>query len=108
MKKLIVAAAVLTLAAGVQAAYKDGSYTGVGQGREGPITVKVDVAGGKITTVKVVKHSDTQMLCETAEKKISKKVIKAQGLNGVKAVSGASLSSKGIIEAVGKALAQAK
>ena len=47
MKKLIVLAAAALMAAGAQAAYKDGSYTGEGKGRESQIQVQVDVKGGK-------------------------------------------------------------
>ncbi|MCF0253940.1 MAG: FMN-binding protein [Duodenibacillus sp.] len=108
MKKILVAAAALALCAGAQAAYKDGSYTGEGQGKEGKITVQVDVAGGKIASVKVVKHTDTQMLLDVAAKKVGKAIVAKQGTEGVKAVAGASLSSKGIIEAVNNALATAK
>lgn len=108
MKHIIVAAAVVAIASTAQAAYKNGSYTGVGQGREGPVTVQVDIAGGKIKSLKVIKHSDTPMLCETAEKRLNKKIVKQQGVEGVKAVSGATMSSKGILEAVDKALKQAR
>ena len=43
MKKLIVLAAAALLAAGANAAYKDGSYTGEGQGKSGPVKVQVTV-----------------------------------------------------------------
>ena len=48
MKKLIVLAAAALLAAGANAAYKDGSYTGEGQGKSGPVKVQVTVKAGKI------------------------------------------------------------
>ena len=109
MKKLIVVAAAALVAAGAQAAsYKDGSYTGEGKGRESQIQVQGDVAGGKIAAVKVLKHGETEMLLKGAEKRISKKVIAKNGTEGVKTLSGATNSSKGILEAVNKALEQAK
>jgi len=108
MKRFVIALAALGIAACTQAAYKDGSYTGVGKGKEGDITVQVDVAGGKITAVKVVKHTDTPVLLQAAEKRIAKRVVKNQSVEGVKGVSGATLSSNGILEAVKKALAKAK
>ena len=81
IKQLIVAASAALLCAGAQAAsYKDGTYTGEGTGNASKIQVEVVVAGGKLTSVKVVKHGETEM----------------------------SNSSKGSIEAVNKALESAK
>ena len=34
----------------------DGTYTGVGQGRNGELTVEVKVDAGKLSAVRVVKH----------------------------------------------------
>ncbi len=108
IKQLIVAASAALLCAGAQAAtYKDGTYTGEGTGNASKIQVEV-VAGGKITSVKVVKHGETEMLLNAAQKKLSKAIIKKNGTEGVAAVTGASNSSKGIIEAVNKALESAK
>lgn len=108
MKKILVAAAALALAATAQAAYKDGSYTGAGQGKEGPIEVKVDVAGGAVSKVTVTKHTDTDMLLTAAAKKLGKNIVKKNGVEGVNTVSGATLSSNGILAAVKEALAKAK
>ena len=108
IKQLIVAASAALLCAGAQAAsYKDGTYTGEGTGNASKIQVEVVVAGGKITSVKVVKHGETEMLLNAAQK-LSKAIIKKNGTEGVAAVTGASNSSKGIIEAVNKALESAK
>ena len=99
IKKLIVAASAALLCAGVQAAsYKDGTYTGEGTGNASKIQVEVVV----------VKHGETEMLLNAAQKKLSKAIIKKNGTEGVAAVTGASNSSKGIIEAVNKALESAK
>ena len=66
MKKLIVVAAAALVAAGAQAAsYKDGSYTGEGKGRESQIQVQVDVAGGKIAAVKVLKPKPKNDVCNS-------------------------------------------
>ena len=48
------------------------------------------------------------MLLNAAQKKLSKAIIKKNCTEGVAAVTGASNSSKGIIEAVNKALESAK
>ena len=72
------------------------------------ITVQVQVKGGKVASVKVVKHGETAMLVGAAEKKLAKQIVANNGTEGVNAVTGASNSSKGIIAAVNQALAKAK
>lgn len=59
-KQLAIALAVSTLMAGpAAAAMADGTYTGVGQGKNGDVTVELQVTGGKLATVRVVKHVET-------------------------------------------------
>ncbi len=109
IKQVIVAAAAAMLCAGVNAAsYKDGTYEGQGQGNASQITVQVQVKGGKVASVKVVKHGETAVLVGAAEKKLAKQIVANNGTEGVNAVTGASNSSKGIIAAVNQALAKAK
>jgi uncharacterized protein with FMN-binding domain len=108
MKKLIVFAAAALLAAGANAAYKDGSYTGEGQGKSGPVKVQVTVKAGKIASVKVLEQKETPMIWKGAEAGVIPAIVKANGTKGVATVSGATLSSKGIIAATNAALAKAK
>ena len=108
MKKLIVLAAAALLAAGANAAYKDGSYTGEGQGKSGPVKVQVTVKAGKIASVKVLEQKETPMIFKCAEAGVIPAIVKANGTKGVATVSGATLSSKGIIAATNAALAKAK
>lgn len=109
MKKLIVAAAAALVAAGAQAAsYKDGSYTGEGKGRESQIQVQVDVAGGKIAAVKVLKHGETDMIIAAPIETMIPEIVAKNGVEGVESVGGATMSSDGIKAAVQDALAKAK
>ncbi len=107
MKKIVVAAAAALIATGASAALKDGTYTGAGQGRASQIEVAVTVKAGKIADVKVTKHGDTPMLCDAAAGEVAPAIVKANGTKGVQPVSGATLSSKGIIAAVEDALKKA-
>lgn len=107
IKQLLVAATAAVLCAGAQAAYKDGTYTGEGKGNASTIKVEVTVAGGKVSAVKVVQHGETPMLVGAAEKKLAKDIVAKNGTKGVDALTGASNSSKGIIEAVNNALKSA-
>ncbi|MDL2059116.1 FMN-binding protein [Mesosutterella sp. AGMB02718] len=108
MKKLIVLAAAALLAAGANAAYKDGTYTGVGQGKAGPVKVQVTVKGGKVAAVKVLEQKETPMIFKGAESGVVPAIVKANGTKGVATVSGATLSSKGILAGADAALKQAK
>ena len=108
MKKLIVLAAAALLAAGANAAYKDGSYTGEGQGKSGPVKVQVTVKAGKIASIKVLEQKETPMIFKGAEAGVIPAIVKANGTKGVATVSGATLSSKGIIASTNAALAKAK
>ena len=108
MKKLLVLAAAALLATGANAAYKDGTYVGEGQGKASTIKAQVVVKGGKIASVKVLDQKETPMIYKGAESSVIPAIVKANGTKGVATVSGATLSSKGIIAAVDQALAKAK
>ena len=108
MKKMIVVAAAALMAAGAQAAYKDGTYTGEGKGRESQIQVQVDVKGGKIAAVQVLKHGETEMIIAAPIESMLPEIVAKNGVEGVEAVGGATLSSDGIKAAVADALAKAK
>ena len=86
--------------------YKDGTYQGSGTGFGGTITVQVTVSGGKITAVDILSASgETGSYFASAQGVVSK-VLSSQSPN-VDAVSGATYSSNGIIQAVQNALSQA-
>ena len=108
MKKMIVVAAAALMAAGAQAAYKDGTYTGEGKGRESQIQVQVDIKGGKIAAVQVLKHGETEMIIAAPIETMIPEIVAKNGVEGVESVGGATLSSDGIKAAVADALAKAK
>ena len=85
--------------------YKDGTYYGSGTGFGGTLTVKVEISGGKISSIKIVEHKDGSGYILKANAVINN-IIKTQSTN-VDTVSGATYSSVGIIQAVRNALSQA-
>lgn len=87
------------------AAYKDGTYYGTGTSFGGPLTVKVEISGGKIASIEITKTSDGSSFIQKASVLIQN-MISTQSTN-VDTVSGATYSSVGIIEAVRDALSQA-
>lgn len=84
---------------------KDGVYTGSGQGFNGPIRVRVTISKGSITKVEILSHSDDNPYFGRARAVISKILGKAD--KSVDTVSGATYSSRGILEAVRNALSKA-
>lgn len=91
----------------VEGNYKDGTYEGVGKGNNGDIKVEVTVENGSITSVVLKEHTETEGIYEAAEKGVIADIIKNQ-VADVDTVSGATNSSKGIMEAVKNALADAE
>lgn len=86
--------------------YKDGTYQGSGTGFGGTITVQVTVSDGKITAVDILSASGETGSYFASAKGVVSKVLSSQSPN-VDAVSGATYSSNGIIQAVQNALSQA-
>lgn len=91
----------------VEGGYKDGVYEGTGTGNNGDIKVEVTVEGGNITSVVLKEHGETEGIYEAAEKNVTADIIKKQTAE-VDAVSGATNTSKGIMDAVADALSTAK
>ena len=88
--------------------YKDGTYQGSGTGfRGGTTTVSVTVQNGKITGVHVVSTDDDQQFFDRAYSSVTQSILSSQSTQ-VDAVSGATYSSQGIMEAVANALNKAK
>ncbi|MFR4155526.1 MAG: FMN-binding protein [Coprococcus sp.] len=85
--------------------WKDGTYYGSGTGFNGEVQVQVVIADGKITDINVVSHNDDSSFMSQAQGLIPN-IISFQSTN-VDAVSGATYSSRGIIDAVRAALKQA-
>ena len=86
-------------------AYKDGTYYGTGTGFGGTLKVKVEISGGKITSIQIMENQDGSEYISKASALINT-IIQNQSAN-VDTVSGATYSSVGIIQAVRNALSQA-
>lgn len=82
----------------------DGTYEGSADGLMGPIRVSVTVAGGKIVSVTILSQNETPSIASGALQNIPKAIVAQQKID-VDAVSGATFTSKGIIQAVKNALA---
>ncbi len=103
--------AVLLFSSGLALAdtvYKDGVYTGTGDGNLGRITAQVTVRQGRIAEIKVLDHHDTQTMIQAPIDIMIPDIIERNGTEGVMNVAGATNSSEGIKKAVREALKQAK
>lgn len=87
------------------AVFKDGVYTGSAEGYKSTIKVEVTVSQGEIAKVQVLEHDDTPFIAQGALDTIPAVIVEAQSWD-VEAVSGATLTSQGIMEAVENALEQ--
>jgi fumarate reductase flavoprotein subunit len=111
IKQLLVLSLIIALifAVGCQAStgkYTDGVYNGSGEGKFGPMKVVVTVAKGKISAIKVVEHSETPGLSDAILEQIPQEIIKAQSTE-VNAISGGTVTSKAIMQAVQDAVKDA-
>jgi uncharacterized protein with FMN-binding domain len=88
--------------------YNDGTYTGVGYGyHDGEITVQVTIKNNSITALKIVSANSQDEPFFGNAKALLGTVLSEQSTN-VDAVSGATFSSGGILQAIEDALRQAK
>lgn len=85
---------------------KDGTYQGIAPGHNANIKVSVSLNDGKIDKVKVIEHQETALLSDDVLNLIPQKVVENQSTE-VDAVTGATFTSKGITNAVRKALSKA-
>jgi polyferredoxin/uncharacterized protein with FMN-binding domain len=90
-----------------QPQYLDGTYQGKGEGFRGEVTIELTIFEGKIADIVVVSYEDDDKYFERAARAILTDVKEMQDGN-VDAVSGATYSSQGILEAIRKALLQAE
>ena len=79
--------------------YKDGTYTGTGKGYSGTITLTAKIKKGVIKSLEA-EHTDTPMFFKKAWDILENEIIQNQSVDGIDTVSGATYSSKGIINAM--------
>lgn len=111
MKKTISLALILVLIATTLvgcggAKLTDGTYEGEGQGMA-PLKVEVVVTEGKIASVEVIEHAETEGISDPALEQIPALIVEKNSTE-VDAVAGATVTSTAIVDAVNKALENAK
>ena len=87
--------------------YNDGTYQGSAFGYGGKTRLTVTISGGQIVEITQT-NNDTPEFFNEAWNTIYPQIMANQTADGIDTVSGATLSSEGILGAAQKALAQAK
>ena len=110
MKKALLGAIVsfslfLTACGGSSKGYnfKAGTYEGSGTGKNGSIKVLVEVTNDSIKKVDILEQNETPSIAKDALEKIPQNIVKEQSL-AIDTVSGATITSQGILDAVKDAL----
>ncbi len=85
---------------------KDGTYVGTGQGMHSEIKAEIVLSNNHLDSVVITQINDTAGICDLAVEQMPDRIVEAQNTQ-VDAVAGATITSKGIIEAVEDALRQA-
>ena len=84
---------------------QDGMWTGNGEGRSGTIIVKVTVENNQVTKVTVVNQSESSFAQETINNLCKSAVGRTKEMNvEVDGITGATLTSTGVIDAINMAL----
>ena len=81
---------------------------GTGRGYSSQIKVGVTMHGGTMVSIDLLESGDTPGLFDAAFEGVIHSVLKSQTTKNVDAVTGATGSSKGVLEAINNALAQVR
>ncbi len=82
---------------------RDGVYRAADTGYNGPVHVAVAVKAGRITSVSVTGHEEKQFYAAITDTTAA--IVKEQGIKGVDATTGATVTANAIMNATAKALA---
>ena len=90
------------------AVLNDGTYTASAQGCLSEVAVTVTVTGGKVTNVDIDASGETPELGGKAAETLADQLTKAGSTAGVDAVSGSTLTSNAVFDAMNDCLSQAQ
>lgn len=86
----------------------DGTFLGSGDGRNGVVEVEVTVKDGKISDAKITKESETPEIALPAEEQIIAQFVENGSTSDIDIVSGATITSNAILDALDAAVALAQ
>lgn len=88
-----------------QSALRDGMFIGKGNGRNGPLEVSITVKDGKIVDAEITKDVESPNIADHAKKEIIERFLKDGSTAMLDAVSGATITSNAILDALDEAVA---
>ncbi|MDT8900129.1 FMN-binding protein [Anaeroselena agilis] len=91
---------------GPNPAWQDGIYIGRAVNQRGPVELEVMFENGKFHHIKALSHNDTSLIFDRVLRKLTR-VMLIKNSTDVDGISGATVSSRGIIDAVNNAVQQA-
>lgn len=97
---------LISCGGGKKSSYADGVYEGSAMGHQGNIKVSVTISNNKIEKIDVLEKADSDF-SDRAIQKVIDETLKKNTIEGVNTVSGATRTTKGLIEAITLALSQA-
>jgi fumarate reductase flavoprotein subunit len=109
LSKLILSALVLSCMGSPfvrEAGYTPGAYEGTGSGYRGPIHVRVQTSAAGIDDIAIISHRESNFPGLAAMEELLEEVLET-GETGLDAISGATYSSRGFLQAVEDALEKA-
>lgn len=86
--------------------YKPGTYTATAEGKHGEITLDVTFSADRIESIEVVSHGETEDISYVPLNVLPKAIVESQSV-AVDTVSGATLTSQAVINAISDAVQQA-
>ena len=87
-------------------AWRDGTYIGHAVNQRGPVELEVMIENGKFHHIKALSHNDTTLIFDKVLRKLTR-VMLIKNSTDVDGISSATVSSRGIIDAVNNAVEQA-
>ena len=88
-----------------EALLRDGTFIGKSDGRNGPIEVAVTIKNGKIVDAEVIKDFESPNIADIAKKTIISQFLEEGSTATLDAVSGATITSNALFDAIDEALA---
>lgn len=85
----------------------DGLYEGLGEGRSGMIKLAIEVKDHIIVAINILSQAESKF-AQPAENRIIEEVLTRQTIDGVDVVSGATITSQAMLQAIGMAIDASK
>jgi len=98
--------ACLALPSVRETGYTPGAYEGIGNGYKGPIHVRIQTSAAGIEDIAIVSHQESNFPGLAAMEQLLEQVLET-GETDIDAISGATYSSRGFLQAVENALEKA-